>query len=421
MLIYTLPIGITLINIIILQSSFSTYRYNGLVPVTRESYTWRSTNVGVDTICIHPNDDNTKYGNTYIIGVYGYKVSTFEISVSVSDPMNIINLELNKAIDIDVLPDKYNYFCIRIDPNKKTKIGVSLSSISSPISPTTTSLNVKEKYGRCVHTSDSLAASGIFGPLISSLSLSSFSSSVLSKDTPSSPPSSSTILKSYQSPDKINSSLSLLPYKDQEKFNNAVDLENIPPSAALSRLVFPIAFISSSSMYPNTVDHMWRSSGIDGEVSFVVNQDEWRYTDGSCFFSIYGLNAKSIFPSDRSDNDTSHLYRLCVTTFDDIPASLSIVDNIYQSIDSSIISQRERYRLSLDSHALTYSETNCSTFVDILSQADIGDGLVFYDLGSGNGQCLLAAALSNYKFFKCVGIEVMIFYIVLIKIIILIL
>jgi len=130
-----------------------------------------------------------------------------------------------------------------------------------------------------------------------------------------------------------------------------------------------------------------------------------------CYFSIYGLNLSSNYPNSDNDDNVHSLYRLQITPLDDIQPSISLLEIIYRNIDGSITSQRERYHLSLDSHALTYAETDITTFLNILDRANIGNGNVFYDLGSGNGQCVLTAALSRHRFFKCVGIEVIIFII----------
>jgi len=134
---------------------------------------------------------------------------------------------------------------------------------------------------------------------------------------------------------------------------------------------------------------------------------------GLCYFSIYGFDVSSIYPNsgNSDDNNNYSSYRLHISTLDDRQPPISSLEIIYRNIDGSIVSQRERYHLSLDSHALTYAETDTTTFLDILDHANIGDGNVLYDLGSGNGQCVLSAALSKHRFFKCVGIEVIIFII----------
>jgi hypothetical protein len=44
---------------------------------------------------------------------------------------------------------------------------------------------------------------------------------------------------------------------------------------------------------------------------------------------------------------------------------------------------------------------------EIFQLANISDSLVFYDLGSGCGKGVIAAALSGIRFVKCVGIEIL--------------
>lgn len=99
-----------------------------------------------------------------------------------------------------------------------------------------------------------------------------------------------------------------------------------------------------------------------------------------------------------------------------------IFDDLYRSIDGFRLSYKDRREMlagsfecdlpaeefdNLDDHTLTYGETEFNGFRELLISAGAVDGQIFYDLGSGVGKGMIAAALSGICFVKVIGIEIL--------------
>jgi len=83
-----------------------------------------------------------------------------------------------------------------------------------------------------------------------------------------------------------------------------------------------------------------------------------------------------------------------------------LFSKVFGDIDGSLISQKDRSGRN-DDPSLTHGEITFVSFSRLLSSLGLSDGLVFYDLGSGVGKAVIAAALSGICFIKCVGIELL--------------
>lgn len=99
-----------------------------------------------------------------------------------------------------------------------------------------------------------------------------------------------------------------------------------------------------------------------------------------------------------------------------------IFDDLYRAIDGFRLSYKDRRELlagnletdlskeevdDLEDHTLTYGETEFHGFRDFLQAVGAVDGQIFYDLGSGVGKAMIAAALSGICFVKVIGIEIL--------------
>lgn len=99
-----------------------------------------------------------------------------------------------------------------------------------------------------------------------------------------------------------------------------------------------------------------------------------------------------------------------------------IFDDLYRAIDGFRLSYRDRRELlagtlecdlskdeieDLDDHTLTYGEAEFQGFMEFLKEAGAVDGQIFYDLGSGVGKAMIAAALSGICFVKVIGVELL--------------
>ena len=82
---------------------------------------------------------------------------------------------------------------------------------------------------------------------------------------------------------------------------------------------------------------------------------------------------------------------------------------IYRDIDGAGLSLRNRLSLGISDHNYnySYSEIEYLSFQNLLKVAGANDGQIMYDLGSGIGKAVVAAALSGIKFMRCVGFEIL--------------
>ena len=121
-----------------------------------------------------------------------------------------------------------------------------------------------------------------------------------------------------------------------------------------------------------------------------------------------------LLPSQPSSSSSSSSLS-CQIMFGIHDESMSLSDNalarfhlyrdVYRDVDGTGLSLRERSRLSLDDNNFSYGEIEYLSFQQLLVDAGAGDGQVLYDLGSGVGRAVVAAALSGIRFLRCVGIE----------------
>ena len=120
-----------------------------------------------------------------------------------------------------------------------------------------------------------------------------------------------------------------------------------------------------------------------------------------------------LLPSSQSSSSSSSI--TCQMMFGIHDESTGLNDNalarfhlyrdVYRDVDGTGLSLRERSRLSIDDNNFSYGEIEYLSFQQLLVETGAGDGQVLYDLGSGVGRAVVAAALSGIRFLRCVGIE----------------
>eukprot|EP00607_Mallomonas_marina_P005451 CAMPEP_0182426556 /NCGR_PEP_ID=MMETSP1167-20130531/13041_1 /TAXON_ID=2988 /ORGANISM="Mallomonas Sp, Strain CCMP3275" /LENGTH=817 /DNA_ID=CAMNT_0024608059 /DNA_START=38 /DNA_END=2488 /DNA_ORIENTATION=+ len=460
---------------------YVTNRYGGQVEVSKDNYVWKSTNVGRDRVDIHPEDMDVVRGGTYIIGVLGYKErNEFEIEVTLSTPKPIRHLEVGESIDIQLTPEDQKYFKVQLDTSNKSRLfmtvvpildsifnmdGNTLHTAYQPggrrsagssererekeketvLDEETICSVVSQAYGRCVYTCDSLAAYGLVGK----------GAWREGKEHPHMgiPPLPGVIKAQAANTDEHSLLSTAIP-------------ASLPSSLSLSRGLFPVAHLSSSCMYPSEQDFSWRSSGADGNIVVMFENDEWSYTSGSCYFALSLIKTLPLSLSLSSTSSScpvsrekerererekglpplAHLTpeklslpssvatspvtattererererdvltcRVTVwesSTLDrlssDIRERYDIFQSVFRDIDGSNTSQKERSRVGREDQSLTYGEVEYLSFIDILKRTGACHGDVFYDLGCGAGKAVISAALSGIQFMRCVGLEIL--------------
>ena len=83
-----------------------------------------------------------------------------------------------------------------------------------------------------------------------------------------------------------------------------------------------------------------------------------------------------------------------------------LLTRLYDGINSTEMSRKERHRLNMDADDFTYGEISFVSFVKILARVQPQSNEIFYDLGCGAGKAILSAAL-NFDLTKMVGIELL--------------
>jgi SAM-dependent methyltransferase len=80
------------------------------------------------------------------------------------------------------------------------------------------------------------------------------------------------------------------------------------------------------------------------------------------------------------------------------------LERIFRDVQGYQLSHSDRRRLGIEDRSFVYGEISERPFLEALAKARPQPGEVFYDLGSGTGRAVLAAAAS-YSFSRAVGIE----------------
>lgn len=84
----------------------------------------------------------------------------------------------------------------------------------------------------------------------------------------------------------------------------------------------------------------------------------------------------------------------------------ALLIDLYREVQADKISRRDRKRLKIGDDAFIYGEIDFLSFAFILDKVKPQAGEIFYDLGSGAGKAVIAAALS-FDFVKSVGVELL--------------
>jgi precorrin-6B methylase 2 len=83
-----------------------------------------------------------------------------------------------------------------------------------------------------------------------------------------------------------------------------------------------------------------------------------------------------------------------------------LLKTLYGHFNAERVSQRDRKIYKKDEDAFTYGEIVFLSFILVLDKVKPQPGEVFYDLGSGSGKAVFAAALA-FPFSRCCGVELL--------------
>jgi len=132
-----------------------------------------------------------------------------------------------------------------------------------------------------------------------------------------------------------------------------------------------------------------------------IETDDWKYSTQQCYLALKNLSSGPI-PCSISRRE--------VLDADLLPADLQArsrqFHGVFSDIDGSSVSQSERKRLQvLCQSEFTYGEIEFEHMIALLQLCAPKPGDVFWDLGSGAGKCLVAAALLCPQLGSVNGVE----------------
>lgn len=138
----------------------------------------------------------------------------------------------------------------------------------------------------------------------------------------------------------------------------------------------------------------------DGWTGIIVDGYHWKYIKKVCYLRICNLLDKKITAkltiSEHQERDL-------------IPAAIlekcNIFAEVFKKARGGTVSQEERNQKYLHGSEYTYGEIEPLYFMDLLRFARAKQGGVFWDLGSGAGKALVAAALGWNSFSRICGVE----------------
>ena len=349
-----------------------TNRFKGMVKLTRESAVWQSTLGGDEVLHIHPDDERTKAGNVFLIGVFGYKDGSSEYALEVifsqPPPIKLLSSAMSN-IDFSLAHGQIVYFALPINVSKKGSTLIVIGERSRiAVDDVLSADKLSVKRMRKSHTqhviltSDSLFELGIL--------------------------------------------------EDAAVYRRLA--RNVPA-------IQPILYMSTTNMYPDAVNFSWRvlpfhytchqwiydicvqASSSDGIAIAELYHQEFISLSSPplmCYFSICchhicrALQQDDECASPLSCKTTFTLRTLPFQKLETTSNNFAYekkeeMENLYTMLESSCgayISQRDRTAAHLMENAsYTYCETDPASMCTLLHQCKLSDGLVFYDLGSGIG------------------------------------
>jgi hypothetical protein len=336
---------------------FVSNAHDGIVDVTKENCIWKSTNIGYDAVFLHPSDPNINRGSYFIVGVFGNSdVNEFELSVSSQTPSDVVDITTDTRFDF-TLTSNYTYFRIDLDQLR----------------------NQNRNQQSC------------------------FSITVVNADNPKakdgSLPSEEPLERNFGSTIYTNDSCPIVFESGRPALNKLIQPE-VP-------LPLPVVFASTSCMFPTAENYTWKAAASNGVCRFEIEFDEIKYLSSFCYFSVVGLTTPghTLDAVDlRCVVHSKFLSHSRDVTLKGI-ARRKLMETLFSDVDSEAAAFTDRAGVRLDDSSFTYGDVDYCSFQNLLKTINLTDGLIFYDLGSGIGKAIIAAAFSEIHFQRCIGIE----------------
>jgi len=342
----------------------------GMAPVDRDRYVWKSCNVGADRVDIHPGDSSALISNTYLIGILGYKEhNVFEVEIKVTPPLPITRLHLNSAVDFEAGTNTYQYFKLKVDPERRSQIRLKLYCAEDPDGRNGANDDGHEPEFMAAEEGDEQDLVQTFGRGIYTMDLSSF----------------------HLNEDQLELT--------QNGFR-------------------PIMYVSCCVMYPTADDTTMRAIAPEGPAVALLECDEWKYNGEWCYIGVRlqnWLHVEGYSEDEAKAPDASRPCRIVVSEREEIrslPRRLrgpfQVWNDLFGDIDGGSVSQKDRTDLETHSDSsFTYGEVEFVSFSKLLAACNVQPGETFCDLGSGTGKAVFIAAFGGHGFGRCVGIELL--------------
>lgn len=327
--------------------------------VTQDNYVWKSANIGADRVEIHPSDEHFTLG-TYYVGVFAFKpgLNTFRIRYSQTPAEPVSDLPESHETSIDT----WEYFKFPVCWPGESRIEVVVAPSSGSVAV--------------------FVSSSVYYPNEREHQYSAgyFDEAVLKQIGQS----------SYQEYDEE--------YKELDAFD-AILQRNFTRRPTDREIDSHERVRTHKQSFAESKDMTFATNG--QEVRLCVETDDWKYSTMKCYVGVKNLGTERI---------TCRIRRREVREEDLLPdeqqAKSRYFHSLFSEVDGSSVSQSERKRLQvLCQSEFTYGEVEFEHLIALLDLCQPTPGSVFWDLGSGSGKCLVAAALLYPHFSSVNGVE----------------
>jgi len=138
----------------------------------------------------------------------------------------------------------------------------------------------------------------------------------------------------------------------------------------------------------------------DNHTAIIIDGYNWKHISKLCYLRVYNLSDRKV-----TGNLVVSEYQEQNLITGDILNKCKVFKEVFNKSKGGSISQEERNDKELHGPEYTYGEIEVIYFIDLLKTVYTKKGGVFWDLGSGAGKALIAAALGYNSFDEICGVE----------------
>jgi hypothetical protein len=158
--------------------------------------------------------------------------------------------------------------------------------------------------------------------------------------------------------------------------------------------------LNHKGMIEYVADRKYKVARDENCTAMIVDGYNWKHISKVCYLRVCNLSDKKVI-----GNLVVSEYQEQDLIAGEILDKCKIFKEVFSKTKGGSISQEERNVKELHGSEYTYGEIEVLYFIDLLKTVYTKKGGVFWDLGSGAGKALIAAALGYNSFDKICGVE----------------